>query len=325
MAAEETRILHKIGDFGANIGRSAPRRRGTKLALQIGVPLLILAALTYVVASQWSSLPDYDWHFSLGWLLVSAVGMISFYTGGAFTWLLVVRLMGEELSPIKAQAIFAKSMLARYVPGNMLLILTRVVMAEREGISRKTSLTSVVYEMAITLCSAVAIGSYFLVTLPSLEGSVLRWAILAVVPLILIFLHPRLFRPVTDWALSKLGREPLPAVLGFGSVLLLLICYSLIWSLIGLGSFGFIKAVYPIGAGDLPAVTAAYAISWMFAVMTFVSPSGLGTRDAAYAAALHTVLPTPVAAAIAIGSRLMQTAVELLWAAQALLLERFRR
>lgn len=317
-----SRLLHRVGEFGATVGRGEPRRRGVRLAIRTGVPVLILAALGYVILKQWNSLPNYDWHFSVGWLGVAFVVQLCFFAISAGVWLLVIRLMGEKLGFIDAQSIYAKSLLARYVPGNMLMILTRVLMAERRGVSRKTSLTSVVYELALMLCGAIIISSYFIFTLPFLEHSIFRWPILASVPLTLVFFHPRVFRPVTDWVLQKLGREPMPAVIGFGAVVVLLVLYCFIWSLIAFSSFAFIKAIYPLPLSKLPLVGAAYALSWMFGLATFISPSGLGTRDGAYAAGLHTFAPVPVAAAIAIGSRIFQTIVELIWAGSSIAIER---
>ncbi len=323
---EETAgLLHRVGSFGARIGKQPPRKKATKLILQVGVPLLIFLALGYVVARQWSSLPDYEWHFSPGWLALSIAAAFTYMVVAASVWLGIVRLMGEKLSFVAAQGIFAKSLLARYVPGNMLLVITRVVMSEREGVSRKTALTSVVYELAIAMCAAIAIAAYFIVTLEALEGNPLRWLLLASVPLMLAFLHPRVFQPATDWVLHKLGREPLPAVLGFRQVILVLAGYVVAWAIMGISAYAFARSVFMLDPTDYLAVTAAFTLAWAFAVVTFISPSGLGTRDAAYALGLKAVMPGAVAAAVAIGMRILLTAVELVYVAIAVSIARRRR
>ena len=51
-------------------------------------------------------------------------------------------------------------------------------------------------------------------------------------PVALIALHPRIFKPVTDWALGKLGREPLPKALPYAMVLLLVPAYLIGWLLV---------------------------------------------------------------------------------------------
>ncbi len=312
---EQTGLLHRIGSFGARVGKQPPRKRSTKLIMQVGVPLLIFLALGYVVLRQWSSLPDYEWHFSPGWLVLSIAAAFTYYMVAASVWLGIVRLMDEKLSFAAAQSIFAKSLLARYVPGNMLLVITRVVMSEREGVSRKTALTSVVYELAIAMCAAIAIASYFIVTLDALEGSPVRWLMLASVPLMLAFLHPRVFQPATDWVLNKFGREPLPAVLGFRQVILVLAGYVVAWAVMGISAYAFVRSVFVLDIAEYLTVTAAFTLAWTFAVVTFISPSGLGTRDAAYALGLKVVMPGAAAAAVAIGTRILLTAVELVYVA----------
>jgi glycosyltransferase 2 family protein len=61
------------------------------------------------------------------------------------------------------------------------------------------------------------------------------------------------------------------------------------------------------------------------AVLTFIVPSGLGTRDAALATAMAAVLPGAVATAIAVAFRILQTAIELLYVAAVVAHEKRKR
>jgi glycosyltransferase 2 family protein len=60
------------------------------------------------------------------------------------------------------------------------------------------------------------------------------------------------------------------------------------------------------------------------AVLTFIVPSGLGTRDAALAIAIAAVLPNAVATAIAVAFRIFQTLVELVYVGLVTALARMR-
>jgi hypothetical protein len=77
--------------------------------------------------------------------------------------------------------------------------------------------------------------------------------------------------------------------------------------------YAFALALTPLDAADYPYVAAAYPVAYCVAVLTFIVPSGLGTRDAALAIALKAVMPTTVATAIAVAFRIFQTLVELLY------------
>jgi hypothetical protein len=197
-----------------------------------------------------------------------------------------------------------------------------VVLAERMGVPRRVTLASIVYELGLAVCAAVIVGSYFVVDFPDLEHTPARFGVLAVIPLALAVLHPRVFEPLTRWGLAKLGREPLPRVLPFGWVLGITAGYCLGWISMGLGVYCFTAALHPVDSADLAYLVAAYPVSFCVAVLTFVVPSGLGTRDAALFTALDVVLPTTVASAIAVGFRIFQVAVELMFVGAAVLLGR---
>jgi uncharacterized membrane protein YbhN (UPF0104 family) len=83
----------------------------------------------------------------------------------------------------------------------------------------------------------------------------------------------------------------------------------------GVGVTAFAAAVHPLDAGDVAYAAAAYPVAFCAAVLTFVVPGGLGVRDAALAVSLAAVLPGAVATAIAVGFRIFQTVIELLYVA----------
>ena len=96
------------------------------------------------------------------------------------------------------------------------------------------------------------------------------------------------------------------------------------WVAMGVGVVGFAAALHPLDAEDVAYAVAAYPVAFCAAVATFVVPGGLGTRDAALALSLAAVLPGAVATAIAVGFRIFQTVIELLYVGAVTLLGRSR-
>jgi uncharacterized membrane protein YbhN (UPF0104 family) len=80
---------------------------------------------------------------------------------------------------------------------------------------------------------------------------------------------------------------------------------------VGSAVSAFGSALTPLDASDYPYVAAAYPVAFCVAVLTFIVPSGLGTRDAALAIALKAVVGSTVATAIAVAFRIFQTVIEL--------------
>jgi hypothetical protein len=308
-----TPLLHRAGSFAAGIGSLGQERPKLRAAIQYGLIALVFAFLAFFLITQWNKLPNYDWRFRPGWLAVGFVLVLSFYVLQPLLWRVILSGLGERGDGTQLRAAWAKSLVARYVPTSALMVVGRVVLAERAGITMRVCLASIVYELALGVNAAVIGGAYFFIKLPKLEHQPARYAILLVIPIALVGLHPRVFKPVTDWVFGKLGREPLPRALPYGMVLLLLPAYLIGWLLVGAGLFAFALALQPLPADKLLYIAAAYPVAFCVSVLTFILPSGLGTRDATLATAIDAVLPLAVATAIAVAFRIFQTAVELMW------------
>jgi hypothetical protein len=317
-------LLERAGSAAAGIGQAGPRHPTARLALQWGLAALIFGFLVFFVVRQAGDLPDFDWRFSPGWLVLSAAAVLAFYFAQCELWRMIVRTLGSPVPAREGRAVWGKPIIARYVPTNALMVVGRVVMAEKLGVPKRVCLASIVYELTLGLATAVMVGAYFVIALPDLEDQPARFAILALIPLVLAAIHPRLFGPLANFGLRKLGREPLPSILPFRAVLPLALGYLGTWALIGIGVCGFAAALHPLDASDLAYVGAAYPMAFCVAVLTFIVPSGLGTRDAALAIGIKAVLPTTVATAIAVGFRIFQTALELLLVGAFVVLARRR-
>ena len=319
-------FLERAGGAAAGIGSVGARRPALRAGLQWGLAFLIFGFLVLFVLRQWSKLPDFHWRFSPGWLLASGVAVLLFYFFQCEIWRLIMHALGEkQLKPGPARAVWGKSIIARYVPTNVLLVVGRVVLAERLGCSKRVCLASIAYELGLSLGTAVMVGAYFVIELPSLNHHPARYGVLALIPIVLAALHPRVFEPVANFGLRKLGRQPLPSTLGFGRVLGFALMYVGGWAVMGLGLFSFASALHSLDLSDLPYVASAYPVAFCVAVLTFIVPSGLGTRDATLATAMAAVLAGTVATAIAVAFRIFQTAMELLYVGTVVGLDRRSR
>jgi glycosyltransferase 2 family protein len=305
-------LLERAGSAAAGISSVGSHRPRLRTAIQWGLAGLIFASLIVFVIRQWDELPeDFAWHFEPAWLALSFVALAAFYAWQAEIWRHIVHSLGETIPPVPSRAVWGKSLIARYVPTNVLMVVGRVVMAERYGVAKRVSLASIVYELGLTVGTAVMVGAYFVIQLPELNDQPARFAVLLVVPIVLAVLHPRVFEPLADFALRKLGREPLPRTLRFREVLGYCLAYLAAWAMIGAGLCAFASALTSIAIGDAPYIAAAYPVAFCVAVVTFIVPSGLGTRDAALAVGMGAVLDETVAVAIAVAFRIFQTLIEL--------------
>src|SRR3954452_18259849 len=244
-------FLHRAGTAAAGVGSLGEGRPKLRAVIQYGLIALVFACLALFLVTQWNKLPNYDWRFRPACLVAAFALLLTFFVLQPTLWQIILRGLGERGDPTQLRAAWAKSLIARYVPTSALMVVGRVVLAERAGITGRVCLASVVYELALGVSAAVIGGAYFFIKLPQLEHQPARYAILLVIPIALIGLHPRVFKPVTDWVLAKLGREPLPRALPYGLVLVLLPAYLIGWLLVGAGLFAFGLALQPLPADKL--------------------------------------------------------------------------
>jgi len=309
-------LLHRIGEAGAKFGTKPPRSKRVRLAIQVGIAVLVFGFLVLTVVDQWAEIQDRGVHFHVLWLIPAFVILPIFYALNAVGWDLILRFLGYRLGAGRAQVAWGQPLLARYVPGSVLYVLGRVLLSERAGVPRRLTIASIVYEQALQATSAVIVAAYFIIDHPDLQGQPWRWGVLALIPLALALLHPRVFGPLSNRVLHAFGRDPLPSTMSLGGVVAVLAYYTLNWGVISVGLWCVARSVSGVSAGDILAVGSAQAFGYVAALVTLVAPAGLGIRDAAFAWAMKAATPGnsfAVASLIAIVVRGVLTVVEIVY------------
>jgi hypothetical protein len=309
-------LLHRLGEAGAKFGTKPPRSKRVRLAIQLGIAILVFGFLVLTVVDQWAEIKDKGVHFHVLWLIPAFIILPIFYALNALGWDMILRFLGYRLGAGRAQVAWGQPILARYVPGSVLYVLGRVLLSERVGVPRRLTIASIVYEQALQATSAILVCAYFLIDHPDLQGQPLRWGVLALIPLALAILHPRVFGPLSNRVLRAFGREPLPEVMSLRGVIAVLAFYTLNWGVVAVGIWCVARSVTEIPAGEIPAVGSAQAFGYVAALVTLVAPAGLGVRDAAFAWAVKVATPGgsfAVASLVAIVVRGVLTVVEVLY------------
>jgi len=314
--AEDQPLLHRIGAAGARFGARPPRSKRVRLAIQLGIAVVVFGFLVLTVINQWAEIKDKGVHFHVLWLIPAFLVLPAFYVLSALGWDLILRFLGYRIGVGRAQVAWGQPLLARYVPGSVLYVLGRVLLSERAGVPRRLTIASIVYEQAISATSGIAFAAYFLISHPDLQGQPLRWAVLLLIPLAIAVLHPRVFGPLANRLLRAFGREPLPGVISLRGVIALILFYMVNWGVVSLGIYCVARSVSTIPFSEVLTVGSAQAVGYVAALVTLVAPAGLGIRDAAFAWAVKGAVPGnsfAVGSLIAIAVRGVLTVIELLY------------
>ncbi|MEA2428006.1 MAG: glycosyltransferase 2 family protein [Thermoleophilaceae bacterium] len=308
-------FAERLGLSNDAISSLEPKHPALRLALRIGVVLVIVASIAFAVAKEAGRIGDVQWRFEPGWLALCVAALVLFQWIHIELWRLTLRLLGGQIEPRRARAIWSTTLLARYVPTSALMAVGRVALAEREGVFKRVTLASVAYEFAFTVVSSLGLCVYLLWRLPALDAHEwVRWLATAVVVLGIVALHPALFHRGADYAFKRLGRAPLPLSLPFARVVELTVMYTVSFVVAGVAVLAMAQALHGLPASDTYAAIASYGLGYVAGVIAFVIPGSLGAREAGVALGLSAVLPAPVAVAVAIAVRLLQMGVEVLYA-----------
>lgn len=275
--------------------------------------MLVLVFLTVSVVSAVGGLPSVELRLRPAWLAVSALLFLIGQLMHAELWRRILADAGGHVDPVRGLWIFSASLLARYVPTQVLMVVTRVGLAERAGVARSVALTSVVYEFALVVGTSIALSLGYLLSLDRVQGSPLRFLLVLAPVALLALLHPRVIDLLFDRLGGRMGIRSAHETLRVRSLALYAAGYALSFVVLGLAVAAFAAGVRPLD-GIGPAVLASYAVGYAATVLAFVVPGGLGAREGAMASALSAVMPLSAGLAVAIGVRILQTGVELAWA-----------
>ncbi|MGH3632423.1 MAG: lysylphosphatidylglycerol synthase domain-containing protein, partial [Sciscionella sp.] len=236
---------------------------------------------------------------------------------GPVVWKLMVSDLGSPVRTKDASKIYLVGQLGKYIPGSVWAFLVQMELAKQVGVTRARSFTASLLAAGIGVVASLIVG---ILALPALATSNkdLLW-LFVLLPVGLVFLHPKPLTWLVSRVLRLLRRPPLPhplsgaAIAKATTVGVLLYAFEgiHIWLLVNsLGSPKFTGLLICVGTIGL-AMTAG--------LLAFFLPSGLGARELVIVAGLVGILPYGQALALAVVSRLMFTIADVASAGAAAL------
>jgi len=204
--------------------------------------------------------------------------------------------------------------LGKYLPGSVWPVLAQMELGHAYQVPRHRSASASVLAMVVSLLSGLLTA---LVTLPFVAGATAyRWAF-ALIPVLLAGLHPQVLNAILGRLLRVARRPPLDQPLT-GRVMAGALAWSCSsWVLYGLQIWLLATRLgAPAGRTALLA-TGGFAFAWSVGFLVVFAPAGAGVRDVLLIAVLGPVLGVGSATAVALVSRALMTAGDLLTAGLA--------
>ncbi len=278
--------------------------------------LTALGLCGYTVVDQWTQVRN--GFAGIGWATsgLALLAILAAWFAMMQVWRVLLSALGSPLPMRVAARVFFIGQLGKYLPGSVWSVVAQMELGQAHQVPRRRSATSAALTMVVSLLAALLTTA---VTLPFFSDGTTgsySWAFLAV-PLVLACLHPRLLNPLLD-RLLKLARQPALEQRISGRAITRATVWALLsWMVVGLHVWLLTVRLGAPLARALPLSLGGFAFAWSVGFLVILAPAGAGVREVILVAALSPVLGVGEATAVALVSRLLTVAADLIAAAVA--------
>jgi hypothetical protein len=266
-----------------------------KRLIAVGITVAIFAWMLKPVVQRWDQVGQRVKEIDWGLFALAAVMFAAFlFVFRVTSWRKILAGFGYRLPLAPATRIWSTSELARYLPGVIWQVVGRVYLCKPYGVSGTVCSASQILELVAFLLANVLVALGCLLwfgTKMDPAASKYLYAVMALVPLLMLLLHPKVFYTALTKYMSWRGKQ-LPARRVRGKTLTLLT----VWAIVGLLWQSLALWILTHGPLELPwqkwwVVAGSYCLAWCAGFIAFWAPGGLGVREFVFVTAMTFALP----------------------------------
>jgi uncharacterized membrane protein YbhN (UPF0104 family) len=264
------------------------------------------------LTSQWSEVRDEIADAEVGWLVAAVICAGAAMTWIAACWRRAMTVLGAVPDRSRTIAWYFAGEIGKYVPGAVWPVLGRGELARRGGVPRHRAYPSVGLSLAALYLAALGTAALLVpLDLAKQAESPAALALLALLPLGLAALHPRVLTVGRDLLVRFTGRGADISIPPWRATAAVVGCYLPAWLFIWAATWCVARSLIP----DPPILRIGIAttLSWTAGFVAVPVPAGAGVREAVFVASSG--LPAGLGATVAIGSRLAFLLVDVAGAA----------
>jgi uncharacterized membrane protein YbhN (UPF0104 family) len=234
------------------------------------------------------------WQFAIA-AVMFAIFLVVFRS---LVWWKILQGLGHPLPLRPVVRVWSMSELARYVPGSVMQFVGRVFLIKPYGVPGSVCSASQILELTVFLLSniIVALSSLMYFGFRNMHGLARFWLLFvaALVPFLILLLHPRVFYPLLNRVLARLKKPSLNTRLRKRS-LTALACWTvigLLWQ--SLAVWLITRDLLPLPIQKWWVLAGSYCLAWCAGFLAFWAPGGVGVREFVFATAMQFALPPSV-------------------------------
>ncbi|HEX2158284.1 MAG TPA: lysylphosphatidylglycerol synthase domain-containing protein, partial [Actinomycetes bacterium] len=295
-----------------------PRPPGRwRTPLRLAVAGVFIAVIAVVLAGQWRQARPLLGRLEAPVLLASWALVLAGIYATFRSWRAALADLGGTLPHAGAMRVFYLGQLGKYLPGTVWPAVTQMRLGRDYRVPPRASGAAFVVFMLLLIGTGLLVGLPVIPLLGRDAVDEYRWLAL-VVPLFALALSPPVLNRVIAVALRVARRPPMPAPLSPGGILKGAGWAVVSWACYG-GQVYLLARQLGVEGGALLWLqgTGAFAAAFVSGPLLLVVPAGAGIREAALLLLLGSTVTAPVAAVIAVVSRLLFVAGDLAWSGVA--------
>src|SRR5215471_17553148 len=207
-----------------------------KRALQIGLPVIILALFVYQVKKNWADLTAYTFQLNPWLLALAFLGFMLQELSYGLIWRAILTRLGSHLGLRTCLRIYLASEFVRYIPGNVWHVLTRILWVSKHGVSRPIAFASMTIELITKLAAGALIFAVSLLFWRDLgainqasTGTLIVVVGVVTILGLLVVLYPPVLHALLNFALRLLKREPVVLTLRYSDILIITLAWCASW------------------------------------------------------------------------------------------------
>lgn len=268
--------------------------------------LLIFWFLAKNISGNLGVIRSFNWNFSFQDLLLIFVTFTGIYLTNILSWQVLLKAVGVKLPFIKNLKIWLLSNATRLLPGGIWQYPSKIVMLEKEGVKRNTSLIAVIMETLFTLSfgSVIVFATLPFWGIPE-KFSYLNnflWLFLASPILAVLMLHPKLVKILVSY-LAKIRKTKIEfkgVKFSKKDLIVASLLFFLKFLVFGVAFFVLFNIVYPLTPSLFPVLVGTLTLSWIIGFLAVFAPAGLGVTELTLVLLLSPHFPLGVASLMAV-------------------------
>lgn len=229
----------------------------------------------------------------------------------ASLWHYITCINNASIGYLKAVKTYMYSILGKYIPGKVFMLLARIPPYKEEGVSADKVTVCFLLENGCTILGAALLFVVSILFFPNEVLGGYKWMTFILIGVFFVCIHPKILNFFLA-LLEKVSRKKIMRIpMSYPQILKVVLLFMLNWMAYGFGFYMLICSICPVPLSRCLYVSGLYGLSCIAGILAVFSPSGIGVREGILAVGLGLIMDTNYAMIISIVARLWAVLLEL--------------